>query len=239
MGGSDRSALHATCRFVDKSISLSVALSLPRGVTGVDQADDPLQVGKRGELDGDPALALAEVDLDPGLQPVREPGGEVGQRRARSAGCGEPAAGGSEPRSPTATISSRPRTEMPSATTRPASRSWTSASSTAEQGAGVPGREHAGGHPPLHGRGELEQPQRVADLRPAAADPGGQLLVRAAEVVEQLLVGGRLLERVQLGAVQVLQQRVAEQVVVAGLPDDRRDDGRGRPPGWPASGARP
>ena len=63
---------------------------------------------------------------------------------------------------------------------------------------------------------------------PAAADPGGQLVVRAAEVLEQLLVGGRLLERVQLGAVQVLQQRVAEQVVVAGLPHDRRDDGQAR-----------
>ena len=87
----------------------------------------------------------------------------------------------------------------------------------------MPGREHAGGDPALHGRGELEQPQRVADLRPAAADPAGELLVGAAEVVEQLLVGGRLLERVELGAVQVLQQRVAQQGVVAGLPDDRRD----------------
>ena len=36
----------------------------------------------------------------------------------------------------------------------------------------------------------------------------------AAEVVQQLLVGGGLLERVELAAVQVLQQRVAEQRVV-------------------------
>jgi hypothetical protein len=47
--------------------------------------------------------------------------------------------------------------------------------------------------------------------------------VRAAEVVEQLLVRRGLLQRVQLRTVQVLQQGVAEHDVVAGLPHDRRD----------------
>jgi hypothetical protein len=47
--------------------------------------------------------------------------------------------------------------------------------------------------------------------------------VRASEVVEELLVGGRLLERVQLRPVEVLQQRVAQQVAVVRLADDRRD----------------
>ena len=51
----------------------------------------------------------------------------------------------------------------------------------------------------------------------------GQLVVGAAEVLQHLLVGRRLLERVELRAVQVLQQRVAEHVVVVGLADDRRD----------------
>ena len=66
-----------------------------------------------------------------------------------------------------------------------------------------------------------------------------QLVVGAPEVVEQLLVGGRLLERVELGPVQVLQQRVAQQGVVGRLADDRRD---GLEPGLlrrPASAARP
>ena len=45
---------------------------------------------------------------------------------------------------------------------------------------------------------QLEQPQRVADLGTTATDPSGELLVRAAEVVEQLLVRGCLLERVEL-----------------------------------------
>ena len=92
-----------------------------------------------------------------------------------------------------------------------------------EQGAGVAGREDAGGDATLDGRGELQQPQRVGDLRPRAADALGELLVGAAEVLEQLAVGGRLLERVELRAVEVLQQRVAEHVVVVGLAHDRGD----------------
>jgi hypothetical protein len=92
-----------------------------------------------------------------------------------------------------------------------------------EQGPGVPGGQHAGRHPPLHQRRQLEQPDGVGDLRPGAADPGGELVVGAAEVVQQLLVGRTLLERVELAAVQVLQQRVAQQVVVGGVPHDRRD----------------
>ena len=47
--------------------------------------------------------------------------------------------------------------------------------------------------------------------------------MRAAEVVEQLLVGGRLLERVQVAAVEVLEQCVAQHRVVAGVSNDRRD----------------
>ena len=93
----------------------------------------------------------------------------------------------------------------------------------AEQRAGVTGREHPGGDPALHGRGQLEQPQGVGDLRPGAPDPLGELLVGAAEVLQQLTVGGGLLQRVQLGPVQVLQQRVAEHHVVAGVPHDGRD----------------
>ena len=127
------------------------------------------------------------------------------------------------PVSPTATISSRPRTLMPSATTRCGQPVLELRVLDGQQRAGVAGGEHAGGDPSLDGGRELEQPQRVADLGPRATDPGGQLVVGAAEVLEQLAVGRRLLQRVELGAVQVLQQRVAQHVVVAGLPDDGRD----------------
>jgi hypothetical protein len=64
-------------------------------------------------------------------------------------------------------------------------------------------------------------------------DPAGQLLVGGAELVQQLLVGRGLLERVELLAVQVLQQRVAQHVVVGGLADDGRDRLQARLPTGP------
>ena len=54
-------------------------------------------------------------------------------------------------------------------------------------------------------------------------DPHGQLLLGAPEVRQQLLVGGRLLERIERRAVQVLQQRVAQQVGVLRGTDHDRD----------------
>ena len=108
-----------------------------------------------------------------------------------------------------------------------------------EQRAGVPGRQDTGRDSPLHRRRELEQPQRVGDLRSRAADPLSELVVRAAEVVEQLLVGGGLFERIELGPVQVLQQRVAQQGVVGGLADDGRDGVEAGASRRRASAARP
>ena len=45
----------------------------------------------------------------------------------------------------------------------------------------------------------------------------------AREVLEQLLVGRGLLQRVELGPVKVLQEGVAQHVGVIGLADDGRD----------------
>ena len=62
-----------------------------------------------------------------------------------------------------------------------------------------------------------------------------EFLVGHAELLEQLLVGRRLLERVELRAVHVLQQRIAQHGVVGGVSHDRRDacqprgDGRPQP----------
>ena len=109
----------------------------------------------------------------------------------------------------------------------------------AQQGAGVPGAKDTRRHPPLHGHRKLEQPDGVRDDRPAAAEPVGQLVVRDPELGEQLLVRGRLLERVELDAVDVLEQGVTQHVVVAGPPDDRRDPPRARPAARPATAARP
>ena len=86
------------------------------------------------------------------------------------------------------------------------------------------GGQHAGRDAPLDERGKAEQSERVGDLGPRSGDPRRQLVMRAPEVLEQLLVGRRLLEGVELAAVEVLQQRVPEQVRVVRLPDDRRHD---------------
>src|SRR4051812_4804701 len=96
------------------------------------------------------------------------------------------------------------------------------------------GAEDTGGDPALNAGREVEQPQRVADVRAGPADAVGQLLVGGAELLEELLVGRRLLERVELLAMQVLQEGLAQHGVVAGLPDDRRDGGlTGFPAGSP------
>ena len=60
-------------------------------------------------------------------------------------------------------------------------------------------------------------------MRPGPAEPAGQLLVGGPEVIEKLLVSRGLFERVELLPVQVLQQRVAEHVVVLCAADDRRN----------------
>ena len=96
------------------------------------------------------------------------------------------------------------------------------------------GAEDAGGDPALHGGRQPEQSDGVGDLGPGPLDPGGQLVLGAPEVGQQLLVRRRLFQRVELGPVQVLQQRVAQQVVVLGLPHDGRNHrqagGLGGPP---------
>jgi hypothetical protein len=46
-----------------------------------------------------------------------------------------------------------------------------------------------------------------------------------AEVIEQLLVGRGFLQRVEAGAVQVLEQRISQHRVIRRVTDDRRDTG--------------
>ena len=206
----------------------------------VDQVDDPLG-GRRRVANSTVTVPLAV----PGSTRTRV-SSRSESRSARSRDRGRPAArprgAGARPAValPTATSSSTERTDRPSATIR---------GGQPVLAGGVVQRRAA------PGRGPRERPPRrpgaapaagsrssrrvLRDLRARAADPAGQLLVGAAEVVEQLLVGGRLLQRVELRAVQVLQQRVAQQVVVGRVADDRGDRARARPAARPASAARP
>ena len=66
-----------------------------------------------------------------------------------------------------------------------------------------------------------------------------ELLMSGAEIIEELLVGGRLFERVELLAVHVLDQGVAEQVIVLSLLDDGADLGQPGPLERHATAVRP
>ena len=92
-------------------------------------------------------------------------------------------------------------------------------------------REPALVHQLLDRRWELEQPERVGDRRAALADLRGDRLVGKPEVLDQLLVRRRLLERVEVVAVKVFDQRVLERGGVVGLAHQRRDPVEPHAPG--------
>ena len=76
---------------------------------------------------------------------------------------------------------------------------------------------------PLDRRRELQQPQRVRDRRPALADTGRDLVVGEREILDQLLIRGGFLERVQLLALDVLDDGVLQHRGVVGDPHHGRD----------------
>ncbi len=102
-----------------------------------------------------------------------------------------------------------------------------------QQRPGVAGREHAGCHPSLHGRRQPQQSDHVGDVGAGAPELPGEFLVGGAEVAQELLVGGRFLQRVELLAVQVLQQGVAQHGVVGGVSYDGGDLAEARELGRP------
>ena len=73
----------------------------------------------------------------------------------------------------------------------------------------MPCRDHSCRNPALNQCWKLEQTQRVRDLRARACDALRQLGVGTAEVLEELLVRGSLLQWVELDTVKVLQQGVS------------------------------
>src|SRR5258708_35040113 len=90
----------------------------------------------------------------------------------------------------------------------------------------MPGADYPSRDSLLHRGGQVEQPERVADVRAGTADPLGKLLMRGTEVVEQLLIRRSLFQRVELLPVQVLHERITEHGIVVSLADDGRDHGK-------------
>ena len=99
------------------------------------------------------------------------------------------------------------------------------------------GRDGAVGQGPLHPGGQLEEPQGVGDGGPALAHPAGHLLVGVAELVDQLLEGGRLLQRVEVLAVEVLDQGLLQAVDIGDASAPAPASSAARPAGPPATGA--
>jgi hypothetical protein len=92
----------------------------------------------------------------------------------------------------------------------------------------VAGGEEAVTHVTLNARRQLEEAEGVCDGRPAFADPAGYLVMGKTEVLDQLLIGGRFIERVQVLALQVLDERLFQAGDVLDLTDeggDRRETG--------------
>ena len=95
----------------------------------------------------------------------------------------------------------------------------------------MPGAQGTAGKSTLHKRRQTQQAQRVGDLGTRTTDAVAELVLRAPEVLQQLLVGIGLLERVQLCPVEVLGKSIAQEIVIAGFTDDRGNRGELCPSG--------
>ena len=67
-------------------------------------------------------------------------------------------------------------------------------------------RELSGRQPPLHRLGQFQKPQKIRDRRSLFADAARDFLLRQAELVVQLMVGVRLFDRVEVLALNVLDE---------------------------------
>ena len=92
----------------------------------------------------------------------------------------------------------------------PSARPWPSVSRPSATAAWTPGRE-------------LEQPERVGHRRSGPADPRRDLVLAEPELVDQLPVGLGGLERIEVLALEVLDERELELVAIGELADDGRD----------------
>jgi hypothetical protein len=98
----------------------------------------------------------------------------------------------------------------------------------ADDGARGAGRELAFAYQRLHAGRQLQEAQGVADVAAALAHHLRELLLRVGMLLDQLVVAGGLLHRVEVGALHVLDQGELEGLGVADVAHDHRHvvDGR-------------
>ena len=75
---------------------------------------------------------------------------------------------------------------------------------------------------PARGSGSFSSRSVLATMAAALADDLGQLLLGVAEALDQLAIAGRLLDRVEVGALHVLDDRELEHFLVVELAHDDR-----------------
>ena len=87
----------------------------------------------------------------------------------------------------------------------------------------MPFGQAAAGDRGLDVRMKIEQPKRVRHGRPCLADPVGDLLLGEPELIDQLAIRERLVDRVEIRALDVLHQRDLELVTIGELSHDGGD----------------
>ena len=70
--------------------------------------------------------------------------------------------------------------------------------------------------------GQPQQPHVVGDRRPILADRFGDLFLGQAELVAEAAIGVRFFDRIQILALDVLDERRGQQLVVGNVADDDR-----------------
>ncbi len=84
----------------------------------------------------------------------------------------------------------------------------------------MPGGKLAGVNIGLHRFRQFQQPQRVGDIAAALADDLRNLVLAVAEFVHQRAIAFRLFERIEIGALDVLDDRELQRLGVGRFDDD-------------------
>ena len=184
----------------------------------------PIQLIQILVLDMQRAAVAAVIDRHLQAQRVRQPPlqragvGVLGRRWCRR--------GSSSFASRRAPGARRPRASRPRAGARSSPSSIASRARSARR-CGWPTSRRAWpadnwprAHQRLHRLGQLQQPHHVGDMRPALADDLRHLLLRVIALLHQRDVAGRLLDRIEVGALHVLDDGEFERLHVGRL-DDR------------------
>src|SRR5690606_34919301 len=192
------------------------------GSPALNVLDDPVQLVEAVIADHDPAALLAVLDADRGAEPLREL--RLEPPNVRILRLGAAVDGGSLLRlgeTPDRLLGLADAPALANDAVR--ELELDRRRRNAGQRAGVAHIELAPLDERSDGVRQFAQPQQVADGRARPADGLGGLGVRHVELVDQALERTRLLERIQVLALDILDQRDGDRGLVRDIPDHGRD----------------